>query len=256
MRRATRRSPSGSRHRSVRPVHPGDRTDRPDGAAVRRQTVGGRQLPRRVNRRCRRVPRRQSRQPPSSIVDGGWPRLYDLPSGGTMLVYQPQVASWDKQTHLVAFSAVSYRAKAGDKPAIGTIKIEADTQVAARRPAGQLSEDEDRRGELPDAAERTGARDHRDIDKAIPDDERVIALDRVLANLDKSQIVPKNVEGVKADPPTIFFSKTPAVIVNLDGEPIWSPIKDNDLKFAVNTNWDLFQHVPTNTFTCATTTRG
>ena len=52
---------------------------------------------------------------------------------------------------------------------------------------------------------------------------------------------------MKADPPPIFFSKTPAVIVNLDGDPIWSPIKDNDLKFAVNTNWDLFQHGPTNT---------
>ena len=67
----------------------------------------------------------------------------------------------------------------------------------------------------------------------------------------------RHVEGIKADPPTIFFSKTPAVIVNLDGEPIWSPIKDNDLKFAVNTNWDLFQHVaderPT---TCGTTTAG
>ena len=46
---------------------------------------------------------------------------------------------------------------------------------------------------------------------------------------------------------TIFFSKAPAVIVNLDGEPIWSPIKENDLKFAVNTNWDLFQHGPTGT---------
>ena len=82
----------------------------------------------------------------------------------------------------------------------------------------------------------------------IPTDDRVIGLDRVLANVDKSGIIPKNVEGIKADPPTIFFSKTPAVIVNLDGEPIWSPIKDNDLKFAVNTNWDLFQHVPSNTY--------
>ena len=36
--------------------------------------------------------------------------------------------------------------------------------------------------------------------------------------------------------------------MNLDGEPIWSPIKENDLKFAVNTNWDLFQHEPTKTF--------
>ena len=85
------------------------------------------------------------------------------------------------------------------------------------------------------------------IEQVIPAEDRVIALDRVLANLDKSQIVPKNVEGIKADPPTIFFSKTPAVMVNLDGEPIWSPIRDNDLKFAVNTNWDLFQHVPSDT---------
>ena len=57
------------------------------------------------------------------------------------------------------------------------------------------------------------------IDKAIPEDERVIALDRVLVNLDKSLIVPKNVEGIKADPPAIFFGKTPAVIVNLDARP-------------------------------------
>ena len=53
-------------------------------------------------------------------------------------------------------------------------------------------------------------------------EERVIGLDRVLANIDASQIIPKNVEGIKADPPTVFFSKTPAVLVNLDGDPIWN----------------------------------
>ena len=86
------------------------------------------------------------------------------------------------------------------------------------------------------------------IEKAIPADVPVIALDRVLANLDKSGIIPKNVEGIKADPPAIFYSTAPAVMVNVDGDPIWSPIKENDLKYAVNTNWDLFQHVPTSTF--------
>ena len=70
----------------------------------------------------------------------------------------------------------------------------------------------------------------------------------MLAAIDKSQIIPKNVEGVKADPPPIFSSQTPAILVNIDGDPIWSPIKDNDLKFAVNTNWDLFQHEPTKTY--------
>ena len=88
----------------------------------------------------------------------------------------------------------------------------------------------------------------REIEKVFPDEERVIALDRVLANIDKSQIVPKNVEGVKADPPPVFFSEKPAVLLGFDGDPVWSPIESNDLKFAVNTNWDVFQHAPTVTY--------
>ena len=85
------------------------------------------------------------------------------------------------------------------------------------------------------------------LEQGIPDDERVIALDRILTNLDHSQIVPRNVEGVKADPPTIYYSTRPAILVNFDGDPVWSPIKDNDLKFAVNTNWDVFQLEATST---------
>ncbi len=181
-------------------------------------------------------------------VDGGWPRTYSLPSEGSILVYQPQISSWDKQAHLVAFSAVSYRSKAGEKPALGTIKIEADTKVAVSDrlvnfQAMKIVEATFSTLQKEQVREITAT-----IDQAIPGDDRLIALDRVLANLDKSAIVPKNVEGIKADPPAVFFSKTPAVMVNLDGDPIWSPIKENDLKFAVNTNWDLFQHVPTNTY--------
>ena len=41
--------------------------------------------------------------------------------------------------------------------------------------------------------------------------------------------------------PQIFFSTRPAVLVNLDGDPIWSPIQGWDQKFAVNANWDLFE---------------
>ena len=182
--------------------------------------------------------------------------MYALESGGSVLVYQPQVASWKDQKHMVAFSAVSYRDKAGSKPALGTLKFEADTNVAlADRLVSfkNLRTVEANFQTLPKEQVREVAAT---IEKVMSDDERVIALDRVLANIDKSQIVAKNVEGVKADPPTIFFSTTPAVIVNIDGEPIWSPIKENDLKFAVNTNWDLFQHVPTNTFTSGTTRAG
>jgi hypothetical protein len=175
-------------------------------------------------------------------VDGGWPRLHTLKSGASYLIYQPQIASWDQQKKMVAFSAVDYRATSTAKSQIGTIKLEATTKVSV--PDRLVSFDDLKILEANfQGLEKDKLREMvTEIDAAIPKDTRVISLDRVLASVDKSNIVPKNEEGVKADPPNIFFSKTPAVMVNLDGEPIWSPIKDNDLKFAVNTNWDLFQH--------------
>ena len=172
---------------------------------------------------------------------------YSTPSEGSILVYQPQIATWDNQSHLVAFSAVSYRTKAGEKPMLGTIRLEADTKVALSDRLVSFQNMKIAEANFQTLPKEQVREVVAAIDMAIPTEERVIALDRVLANVDKSQIVPKNVEGIKSDPPTIFFSKTRAVIVNLDGEPIWSPIKENDLKYAVNTNWDLFQHGPTST---------
>jgi hypothetical protein len=181
-------------------------------------------------------------------IDGGWPRVYSLSSGGSILVYQPQVASWDNQTNLVAFSAVSYRDTAAAKPVLGTIRIEAETRVALSERLANFHKMKIAEANFQSLSKEAVKEIVATLDKVVPDDDQVIALDRVLANLDKSQIVSKNVEGIKADPPNIFFSKTAAVIVNLDGEPIWSPIKENDLKYAVNTNWDLFQHVPTSMY--------
>src|SRR4029079_4880945 len=40
--------------------------------------------------------------------DGGWPRAYMTSSGASMLVYQPQVASWPDQKRMVLYLAVSY----------------------------------------------------------------------------------------------------------------------------------------------------
>jgi hypothetical protein len=173
-------------------------------------------------------------------VDGGWPRGYSTASGGKIILYQPQIASWAEQKHVVAYAAVSYEAKGSTKPALGSVKIEADTKVAVAERLVNFSDFKIAESNFPTLDKEQMREVVTEIDKAIPDEDRVIGLDRVLASVDKSQIIPKEVAGVKADPPPIFFSKKPALLVNVDGEPIWSPIKDNDLKFAVNTNWDLF----------------
>jgi hypothetical protein len=180
--------------------------------------------------------------------DGGWPRAYTTTSGAALVIYQPQIASWANQKHAVLYSAVSYTTKGATKPALGTLKVESDTSVAVDQRLVSFADFKITESNFPTLKREQIQSVVGEIAASVPLDERVIALDRVLANVDTSQIIPKNVEGVKADPPPIFFSKTPAVLVNLDGEPIWAPIAQNDLRSAVNTNWDLFEHGPTKTY--------
>ena len=181
-------------------------------------------------------------------IDGGWPRNLVTASGADLVIYQPQILSWDGQRHVVAYAAVAYQPKQAKTPSLGTVRMEADTSVAledrlVRFSSITLAETSFGTLPKPQVQEITTA-----IQRDMPEHDRVIALDRVLANIDQSQIIPKNVEGVKADPPQIFFSTRPAILIGLDGDPVWSPIANNDLKFAVNTNWDLFQHEQLKTY--------
>jgi hypothetical protein len=180
-------------------------------------------------------------------VDGAWPRSYRTASGAQLVVYQPQVASWRNQAHITLYSAVSYAAKGATKPALGTVRVEAETRVSVSERLVDFSAFKITESNFPTLAKEQLQGVVGEIVRSIPLQERVLALDRVLASIDASAILPSNVDGVKADPPIVFFSKTPAVVVNLDGDPIWSPITGNDLKYAINTNWDLFEHGPTKT---------
>jgi len=186
---------------------------------------------------------------PVQQVEKSWPRSYEAPSGASIVLYQPQIASWQDQKHMIGYAAVSYQQTgATEKPALGTLKIETDTDVSLTERLVKFSVLKLTEANFQSLSKDQAREIITEIEKTIPDEYRIISLDRVLASLDKSQIIPKHVEGIKADPPQIFFSKTPAVLLNIDGDPIWSPIRENDLKFAVNTNWDLFQHPPTKTF--------
>ena len=184
----------------------------------------------------------------SADPDGGWPRPYDTAAGAHLVLYQPQIATWTGQAHMTAYSAVSYHTKGAKDAALGTIKIEADTSVAVPERLVNLSELLITEAHFPTLPKDQLGAVIKDIMNAVPREERIIALDRVLANLDTSQIVPRNVEGVKADPPVVFSSTKRAALVIFDGNPIWSPIDANDLKFAVNTNWDVFEHTATKTY--------
>jgi hypothetical protein len=189
-------------------------------------------------------------QQQAAPADGGWPRVYKLASGDSIMVYQPQIASWDDQKHMVAWSAISYQAQGVNQPALGTVKIEADTNVAVNERLVNFSDSRITEFNFPTFSRDQSQKVVAEIEKAMPAGDRVIALDRVLAGIDKSQIRPKagDPAGIKADPPKIFHSTRPAVLMIFDGQPVWSPIEGVDLKYAVNTNWDVFEQPSSKTF--------
>ena len=183
--------------------------------------------------------------PPGTNADTGWPRRVALKSG-TVDWYQPQIESWTGQKKMIAWSAVSFTPTGTTTPALGTIKIEGDTRVALddRLVGIELQIVEYNFPSLKTDQVKALVADV----QGLPNNERVLDLDRLMAYIADSPLSVKNAEGLKADPPKIFSAAAPAILVNLDGEVIWSPIKDVDLKYAVNTNWDLFEHGPTKTF--------
>lgn len=187
-----------------------------------------------------------SRAPSSqTAADRGWPRGYSLPSEAQIVLYQPQVASWENQKQLIAYAALSHVAKGEQKPALGTIKFETDTEVSVEQRLVKFSKIKIIETNFQTLSKEQTQEIVTELEKNIPDEDRIITLDRVLAYTDKSVINPKNVDGLKSDPPRIILTQTPSILVSFDGQAIWSPIKDNELKFAVNTNWDIFQHGPT-----------
>jgi hypothetical protein len=156
-------------------------------------------------------------------------------------LYQPQIENWHDQKHMEAWAAVSYDRPNVTNPAYGTIKIEAQTKVALDDRLVDFSQFRIAEFNFP-----TLSRDESQVlvtalQQGVPTSERVISLDRVLAAIDKSKLRPTGAAGIKADPPHIFYSAKPAVLVSLDGPPVWSPIQGIDLTYAVNTNWDLFE---------------
>ena len=185
---------------------------------------------------------------PLQPTDGGWPRLVNLSGGASVLFYQPQIADWKDQRHIVAWSAVSYQGNKTSKAQFGTVKIEADSSVALDERLVSFTPFKITEFNFPSLSRDAAQKISSELQAAIPQGTQAIALDRVLANLDKSSIRPSSgANNLKADPPEIFHSTRAAALLIFDGQPVWSPIKDNNLKVAVNTNWDVFQ-TPENTF--------
>src|SRR6267378_3885037 len=88
---------------------------------------------------------------------------------------------WEEQKHMLALAAVSYVTKGETKPTLGTIKIEADTSVALEQRLVKFSTLKITEANFQTLSKEQAREIVSEIEKTIPPDERMIALDRVLA---------------------------------------------------------------------------
>ncbi len=169
--------------------------------------------------------------PPS--VDGTWPREVKT-SIGVVTVYQPQPEDWDG-SKLSFRAAVSAKATAEAPPVYGVVWGTTRTSVDKESRLVSLFDRQITRAVFPSAPDKQAAW-MQVLDKEIQPAVKEIALDRLAAALEiaAADKLAASVP-VKNDPPKIQFSTQPAILVYVDGAPVYQKVKDTKLERVINT---------------------
>jgi len=169
--------------------------------------------------------------------DPGWPRTNVQP-GGTLVSYQPQVDDWENFTNITWRQAFQLT-PTGGKQVVGAATLTGSTDVDHDKHMVTIYEIKVTNTYFPSLNPATSARMDKLLRSFVPPVVN-ISLERVVACVPKPQSV-KTVS-LHNDPPFIFVSYSPAILLGVDGQPVLADLPHTDLKFVVNTTWPLFQY--------------
>ena len=169
--------------------------------------------------------------------DPGWPQEMSN-DRGSMVVYQPQVDKWDDYLKLEARVAVVVYPTGWDQPVLGALRISAETQTDHESRTVLIYNKKIIEARYPSLDSTKSVQVTNLVKSLMEPTAQLYALDRILANLEQTEMVVRSTE-VATAPPLIFASINPALLLQFDGNPIFGPIDSTELRFAVNTNWDL-----------------
>ena len=144
----------------------------------------------------------------------------------TAMVYEPQVDSWDG-FNLKAHTAVAVRRTKRQEPVYGVITFNALTLVDKSERIANLEGLEITDVKFPSAADQV--QDFLPVLQLTAKKKiSVVALDSLEAALAVSDQFKVGSVQVKNDIPHIIFANKPAVLVYIDGDPRYVPVKDAD----------------------------
>lgn len=177
----------------------------------------------------------------SEVSAPAWPRMFTSETGAAITLFQPQITDWPDFTRIEALIASELKVSADAKPIYGVIGVTAKTVADDETGNVVLTDIKITRVEFSTLEREQLARLALGVGKLMPTDPITVSQERLTASLaDYKRLA--NVNGIKADPPPIFTSETPAILVQTDGKAVSSPVKGvSGLSFVVNSNWDIFK---------------
>ncbi len=182
----------------------------------------------------------EEQQPdPAAVVKPLFPRVRDL-GDSVLTVHEPQVISHDVYTRITFWAAAVDQNKASGKRSVGALKGTADMIANFDQRTVTLYNRRLDAVYFPELSEREQTRLEDKIRSLMRSEPQTMPLDVVLAYIAESESQKVRSTKLSAEPPTIFYSQRPAVMVQFGGKPVFRPLgQDSKAVYAVNTNWDI-----------------
>lgn len=159
-------------------------------------------------------------------------------NGASVTVYQPQAIEWPGRQTLTARAAVAVTPAGRHQPILGTVELTLATRTDEATGIVHLSDPKLLATHFPSLDTQRAQVLEEKIRAALPQMEtREVPLTAILLSLKQAPVAPV---AVNNDPPAIFNADRPASLVVFDGEPVLTPVGQTGLRFAVNTNWEVF----------------
>ena len=180
---------------------------------------------------------KQTAEQAASTPTGDWPREI-TGNGNRLTYYQPQVDGWTDYRRLDGRVAVVLTPSGGQSvPGMITLQAQTDTNFDERTVA--IHDIRVTSALFPSLDDATQQKMRSLAEGLFPKDAVLISLDRMLAAAE-DEATPGQKAALKTNPPKIFVSTEPAILLLVDGEPVRAPIPETSLEVIVNANWDLF----------------
>ncbi|HEY2348219.1 MAG TPA: hypothetical protein VGH64_04340 [Puia sp.] len=178
--------------------------------------------------------------------DPGWPRQLTN-NGSVLILYTPQVEDWPNYETLnfrMAFSFTPYQ----QKEEVGVLYLTSATNVDTYTRMVTITNLSVIDVHFPSLDQATAAtmgqkvKDILDLAKTV-----TVSMDRIVAATPK-KVSPTATSNLKNDPPTIYVSNNPAILLQLQGEAVTTEASKGGMKYVFNANWPLFQDPKTNLY--------